>query len=148
MKEQINELLEERQSLIQSLMNLHSAEVDDVIHTRSRSCSTVSMDSVGSAFRSEFGELRERMAEAEEAEVKLTDELVNCRGLLKEALEDKVIYLDFLLFYYYDICSIHYTNYLHVTQLSNFLNSLLENLTLKIEFSWFGSVETYCYFYS
>eukprot|EP00794_Sanderia_malayensis_P007945 gene7945-8801_t len=98
MKEQINELLEERQSLIESLLNLHSAEVDDVIQTRSRSCSTVSMESVASStWRTEISELREsaqeaeeRAQEAEEAEVTLTNELLSCRDWLKEALEDKV----------------------------------------------------------
>ena len=96
MKEQIKELLEERQSLIGSLLNLHSAEVDDVIQTRSRSCSTVSMESTtsSSVLRSECLELRERAQEAEEAEVKITDELIESKNLLREALEDKANYED------------------------------------------------------
>lgn len=90
MKEQINELLNERESLIQSLLNLHSSEVDDVIQTRSRSCSVVSTDSASSSMlRSECFELKERTKEAEEAELKLSGELMKCRGYLEESLREK-----------------------------------------------------------
>lgn len=92
MKEQIAELLSERESLIQSLLNLHSSEVDDVIQTRSRSCSVVSTDSASSPsmLRSEFAELKERLKDAEEAELGISSELLKCKGHLEESLKEKV----------------------------------------------------------
>ena len=90
MKEQVSELLSERESLIQSLLNLHSTEVDDVIQSRSRSCSVVSMESTSSSLlRSEYAELKERVKEAEEAELKITVELQKCKEYLEETLKEK-----------------------------------------------------------
>ena len=91
MKEQINELLTDRESLIQSLLNLHSSEVDDVIQTRSRSCSVVSTDSASSSLlRSEHAELKERVKEAEEAEHKISVELQKSKEYLEETLKEKL----------------------------------------------------------
>jgi len=90
MTEQVSELLSERESLIQSLLNLHSSEVDDVIQSRSRSCSVVSIESSSSSLlRSEHAELKERVEEAEEAELKMSEELQKCKGDLEKTLKEK-----------------------------------------------------------
>ena len=91
MREQVDELLTERESLIQSLLNLHSSEVDDVIQSRSRSCSVVSIESTSSSLlRSECAELKDRVEEAEEAELKVANELKKCKEYLEETLREKI----------------------------------------------------------
>ena len=91
LRNEVADLYDERQSLIDSLLNLNSEPVNELVKSRSRSCSTISLDSSSSShLRGEVTELRDRLIEAEEAEHKLDQELIECRNILETVQKEKV----------------------------------------------------------
>ena len=76
--DEINDLYEERQTLITSLLNLNSEEVDEVVRIRSRSSSVASRESLDDRWRVENEELENRLKTLEEELLKGNHDLQSC----------------------------------------------------------------------